>query len=178
MSEEIDQIKQQAIKAYNSKHFEDAVQGFQTCLTYFEGIGDELAIAEAHNNLSVTHLAMKQAQLAYDEVKGTDEVFARFGDRKRHGMAVANSAAALEALGKKEEALALYEQVLDIFKEIGEKEMRTSILRRVSDLQLKTKRGYQAIASMEAAYDQKEQPKLKDSFFKRILTAIRKKLIG
>jgi len=178
MNEEIDLIKQQAIKAYNNKQFEDAIQGFQTCLTYFEGAGDELAVAEARNNLSVTHLAMKQEQLAYDEVKGTDESFARLGDRKRHGMAVANMAAALEALGRKEEALALYEQVLDIFKEIGEKEMRTSILRRVSDLQLKTKRGYQAIASLEAAYDQKEKPKLKDSFFSKLLSAIRKKLTG
>ncbi len=55
--------------------------------------------------------------------------------------------------------------------------MRTSILRRVSDLQLKTKRGYQAIASLEAAYDQKDKPNLKESFFNKILSAIRKKLI-
>lgn len=177
MSAEIEQIKQQAIKAYNKKQFEDAIEGFKTCLTFFEDIGDELGVAEARNNLSVTHLAMKQPQLAYDEVLGTEEVFARFEDRKRHGMALANTAAALEALGEKEKALALYEQVLDIFKEIGEKEMRASILRRVSDLQLKTKRGYQAIASLESAYDQKDKPALKDSFFKNILKTIRQKLI-
>ena len=56
--------------------------------------------------------------------------------------------------------------------------MRASILRRVADLQLKTRRGYQAIASMEAAYDQKEKPLVTDSIFKRILSFIRKKLTG
>lgn len=177
MNDDIEQIKQQAVKDYNKKNFQAAIQGFQACLLYYEENGDELAVAEARNNLSVTHLGMKDALSAYEEVVHTDEIFARHGDRKRQGMAIANTAAALEALDRKEEALALYEQVLDIFKEIGEKEMRASILRRVSDLQLKTKRGFQAIASMEAAYDQKEKKPLKDSFFKSLLSSIRKKLI-
>jgi tetratricopeptide (TPR) repeat protein len=177
MTEEIEVIKQQAMKDYNKKNFESAIQGFQTCLTYFKSIDDELSAAEAHNNLSVTYLGMKSAQLAYEEALGTDEIFARNGDRKRQGMAVANTAAALEALDRKEEALALYERSLDIFKEIGEKEMRASILRRIADLQIKTKRGFQAIASMEAAYDQEEKRPLKDSLFKSILTSIRQKLV-
>lgn len=178
MSEEIESIKQQAIKDYNRKRFEQAAEGFDACLSHFESLGDELGVAEARNNLSVTHLAIKQAQLAYEEVSGTDEIFAKHGDRKRQGMAIANTAAALEALNRREEALSLYEQVLEIFAELGEKEMRASILRRVADLQLKTRRGYQAIASMEAAYDQKEKPLVTDSIFKRILSFIRKKLTG
>lgn len=178
MSENIEQVKQQAINSYNRKRFEEAIAGFEECLAYFDGISDELGAAEARNNLSVTHLGMKQAQQALDEVSGTDEIFAKHGDRKRQGMAIANTAAALEALGRREEALSLYEQVLEIFKELGEKEMRTSILRRVSDLQLKTRRGYQALASLEAAYDQEEKPPIKDSVFKRILAFLRKKLTG
>ncbi len=178
MGEDIETIKQQALKDYNRKHYEEAIDGFKACLTHFESLNDELGIAEARNNLSVTHLGMKLAQLAYEEVSGTDEVFARHGDRKRQGMAIANTAAALEALNRREEALSLYEQVLDIFAELGEKEMRASILRRVADLQLKTRRGYQAIASMEAAYDQKDKPPVTDSLFKRILSFIRSKLTG
>jgi len=156
MNEDIESIKQQAITAYNRKRYEEAIEGFKLCLTHFESLGDELGMAEARNNLSVTHLGMKQAELAYEEVSGTDAIFAKHGDRKRQGMAIANTAAAVEALNRREEALSLYEQVLEIFAELGEKEMRASILRRVADLQLKTRRGYQAIASMEAAYDQKE----------------------
>ena len=178
MTEQIELIKQQAIKDYSKKNFNSALQGFQACLNYFETQHDELAVAEAHNNLSVTYLGMKFPQLAYDEVVGTDQVFIRYGDKKRQAMAIANTAAALEALGKKEDALALYDQTLDIFKELGEKEMRTSILRRISDLQLKTRRGYQAIASIEAALDQKEAPQIKDSIFKRIFSAIRHRLIN
>lgn len=178
MSENIEGIKQLAIANYNRKRYAEALTGFEECLAHFEGVGDELGAAEARNNLSVTHLGMKNAQQALDEVTGTAEVFARHDDRKREGMAIANTAAALEALDRREEALELYEQVLDIFKQLGEKEMRASILRRVSDLQLKTRRGYQAIASMEAAFDQDEKPRIKDTVFRRVLTFLRKKLTG
>lgn len=178
MNANIEQVKQRAINDYNRKRFEEAIQGFEECLAYFEGMADELGVAEAHNNLSVTFLGMKQPEKALNEVSGTAEVFAKHADRKRQGMAIANTAAALEALGRREEALVLYEQVLDLFKELGEKEMRVSVLRRVSDLQLKTRRGYQALASMEAAYDQETKPAIKDSVFKRILAFLRSKLTG
>ncbi|MEL7591446.1 MAG: tetratricopeptide repeat protein [Anaerolineaceae bacterium] len=178
MSENIELVKQLAIANYNRKRYDAAITGFEECLAHFESVADELGAAEARNNLSVTHLGMKNPQQAFDEVSKTAEIFARHGDRKREGMAIANTAAALEALGRREEALELYEQVLEIFKELGEKEMRASILRRVSDLQLKTKRGYQAIASMEAAFDQGDKPHIKDSVFRRVLTFLRKKLTG
>lgn len=177
MTEEIENIKQQAIKDYNKRKYDSALDGFQTCLGYYTEQGNELLSAEMRNNISVTLLGKKAALDAYNIVKGTDEVFLKAGDRKSQGMALANTAAALEALGKKEEALVLYEQTLDIFKEIGEKGLRVNILRRVSDLQLKTKRGFQAIASMEAAHDQVEKPSIIDTFFKTALAAIRRKFL-
>ncbi len=175
--EEIETIRQQAVKDYNKRKFDAALDGFNTCLVFYENAGDELLAAEMRNNISVTLLGRKEAREAYDIVKGTDEIFASHGDRRRQAMAMANTAAALEALGQKEEALALYEQTLDIFKEIGEKSMRANILRRISDLQIKTKRGYQAIASMEAALDQGEKHSVKDSVFKTALRAIRNKFL-
>lgn len=177
MTSDVESLKQQAIKDYNQRKYDAALEGFQSCLNLYRERGDELLAAEMCNNISVTLLGKKAAQEAYDIVKGTDEVFLRIGDKKRQGMALANTAAALEALGRKEEALALYEQTLDIFKEIGEKGLRVNVLRRVSDLQFKTKRGFQAIASMEAAYDQGEKPSIKDSIFKTTLAAIRSKFI-
>lgn len=177
MTEEIEKLKQQAIKDYNRRKYDAAVAGFQSCLDFYNEQGDELLAAEMRNNISVALLGKKAAQEAYDIVKGTDEIFLKNADLKRQGMALANTAAALEALDRKEEALALYEQTLEIFKEIGEKELRVNILRRVSDLQLKPKRGFQAIASMEAAYDQLEKRSIKDSVFKTTLAAIRSKFI-
>lgn len=177
MTEEIEKLKQQAIKDYNRRKYDAAVAGFQSCLDFYNEQGDELLAAEMRNNISVALLGKKAAQEAYDIVKGTDEIFLKNADLKRQGMALANTAAALEALDRKEEALALYEQTLEIFKEIGEKELRVNILRRVSDLQLKTKRGFQAIASMEAAYDQREKRSIKDSVFKTTLATIRSKFI-
>lgn len=178
MTDDIETIKQQAIKDYNKRKYDAALDGFRVCLKHYREQDNELLAAEMCNNISVTLLGKKDAQEAYEIVKGTDEIFIQNGDRRRQGMALANIAAALEALDRKEEALALYEQTLDIFKEVGEKGMRANILRRISDLQLKTKRSLQAIASMEAAFDQSDKPSIKDSVFKRILITIRRRFIN
>ena len=177
MPEDIEQIKQKALESYKKRDFQAALDGFNACLDYYVASSDELAEAEMRNNIGVTYLGLKDPQKAYDTVAGTDEIFAIYADRKRQGMSLANTATALEGLDRKEEALAIYEQVLEIFKEVGEKDMRVTILRRVSDLQFKTRRQLQAVASMEAAYDQKENQSAKDSLFKSILTSIRRKFI-
>lgn len=177
MPEAIESIKQKALTSYNRKDYQAALEGFNYCLSYYTAASDELAASEMLNNISVTYLGLKDPQKAYEAAAGTDEVFTRHADRKRQGIALANTATALEQLNRKEEALALYEQVLEIFKEIGEKDMRITILRRVSDLQLKTKRQLQAIASMESAYDQKEKRSARESIFHTLLTSIRQKFI-
>jgi tetratricopeptide (TPR) repeat protein len=177
MTDEITSLKEKSLKNFEKNRYQQALEGFQSCLKSYEELGDVLSIAEMRNNISVTYVKLKNGPEALAAVLDTDQIFLDHGDRKRQAMAMANNAAALELLERYEEALEKYQLSLDIFKEIGEKEMRTSVLRRVADLQLKTKRQLQAIASMEAAYDQSEKPSIKDSFFKKILSTIRKKLL-
>lgn len=177
MNPEFDTLKTQSIEFFNNKEYPKAIEGFQACMRLCIEAGDELSLAEMKNNLSVVLLKTKDAQGAFDVVQGTDEIFLSHGDQNKQAMALANTATALEALGKKEEALQLYEKASDVFKEIGEKEMRKDILKRISDLQLKTNRGLQAIASMEAAYDQNDKKNLKDSVFKKLIVFLKSKLI-
>ena len=174
MENDINAIKEQALKDYSKKNYQQAIDGFKQCLQFFQENGDELSIAEMQNDLCVTYVQLKNGTEALAFVQGTEKVFATHGDKKKQAMALSNTASALELLHRNEEALDLYQQALDLFKEVGEKEMRTSVLRRVADLQLKSKRELQAMASMEAVYDQGNDHSLKDSFFRTILKNIRK----
>lgn len=177
MTDEIASLKERSLKYFEKNRYLQALEGFQSCLKSYEELGDVLSIAEMRNNICVAYVKLKNGPDALAAVQDTDQVFLDHGDRKRQAMALANQATALELMERNDEALEKYQLSLDIFKEIGEKEMRTSVLRRMADLQLRTKRHLQAIASMEAAYDQGENPSVKNSFFRTILSTIRKKLL-
>lgn len=177
MNDNINTIKEQALEDYSKKRYQQAIEGFAQCLQAFQIDGDELSAAEMQNNLCVTYVQMKNGAEALAAVQDTDKVFAAHGDLKKQAMALSNTASALELLHQNDEALDLYQHALDLFKEVGEKEMRTSVLRRVADLQLKTKRELQAMASMEALYNQEEKSSIKDSFFRKILEKFRKAIL-
>lgn len=177
MTDEITSLKETSIKNFNKNRYQQALEGFQACLKSYEELGDVLSVAEMRNNICVAYVKLKNGPQALAAVQDTDQIFLDHGDRKRQAMALANTASALELMDRNDEALEKYQLSLDIFKEIDEKEMRASVLRRVADLQLKTKRSLQAIASMEAAYDQGENSSIKNSFFRTILSTIRKKLL-
>lgn len=174
MEIDINVIKEQALKDYSKKRYQQAIDGFKQCLQVYKESDDDLSIAEMQNNLCVTYVQLKNGDEALSSVQDTDKVFAAHGDLKKQAMALANTASALELLHRNEEALDLYQRALDLFKEVGEKEMRTSVLRRVADLQLKSRRELQAMASMEAVYDQEGKSSIKDSFFRTIIKNIRK----
>lgn len=177
MNQEFEALKTQSIEFFNNKEYLKAIEGFQACIHLCNEAQDDIALAEMKNNLSVVLLKTKDTEGALEVVKGTDQVFLAHGEKKKQAMALANTATAMEALGKKEEALQFYEQASDLFKELGEKEMRKDILKRISDLQLKTKRGLQAIASMEAAYDQNDKKNIKDSVFKNLIVFLKSKFM-
>jgi hypothetical protein len=82
----------------------------------------------------------------------------------------------LQALGRFAEALSAYEGSADLFKAINEKEMRAIILKKISDLQMKTGKQFQALASLEAAYDQNEKKSVKEKVLKGFLGSLINKI--
>ena len=109
------------------------------------------------------------AQKALQLTDGTDTVFASVGDIRRQGIALANQAAALEALNRLKEALERYQAASDLLKQSGEKEMRSMVLQNISTLQLRTGNQLQALASMDSALDQKKKLSLKEKMLKKLL---------
>ncbi len=84
-------------------------------------------------------------------------------------MAYGNQAAALEALGQLAAAEAAYQQSADLLAEAGEDQLRASVMRSVSELQLRQGRHLEAVASMQTGLGGLKKPKPKQRLIRRLL---------
>jgi tetratricopeptide (TPR) repeat protein len=159
-------------KLFSQKKYASAMEQFLSAAQWYEQEKDALMVAEMHNNLSVCHLMMGDATKALQEAKDTDRIFSQGGDTKRQAMALGNQAAAQEALKHPGEALELYRKSEILLKQIGERELRSIVLKHISALQIKTGDKYQALASMDAALNESPKPSPKEKVLKHMLDKI------
>jgi tetratricopeptide (TPR) repeat protein len=176
MDIKITKLKDQAFEAYKKKNFLAASGYFESCIQLLDEEKDFLSAAEMRNNLGVVLLELKNPEKSLAVVSGTDQIFAEHHDKKRQAMALGNIASALQALKRYPDALISFEQSADLFKEIDEKELRSITLKKISDLQLKTGKQFQALASLEASYDQNEKKTVKDKVLKGFLNNLINKI--
>ncbi len=102
-------------------------------------------------------------------VVDTISIFQEAGDTRRLAMAYGNQAAALEALGQLEAAEAAYQQSADLLAEVGEDQLRASVMRSVSELQLRQGRHLEAVAAMQTGLGGLKRPKPKQRLIRRLL---------
>jgi tetratricopeptide (TPR) repeat protein len=95
-------------------------------------------------------MAEKDWEAALTAVEGTPAVFHALGNRMREAQALANLAAAHDGAEHVEQAVALYEQAIDLFGELDEKENRAACFKKLSALQIKQGQQLQALASMQS----------------------------
>lgn len=178
MNEQTAVLSEKAKSEFQQNKFADAVADFRTCLDLLNGVGDPLEIAEIRNNLGVALLRNSEPQAALEVISGTEEIFFRANDVQRQGMALANLGTAYEALKIFDRANTCYEQAVECFKQTGDKKLRSITLRSLSNLQLKTGKQYNAIATLQAAYSEKPQSTFKDKFFASALGNVINRLLG
>jgi tetratricopeptide (TPR) repeat protein len=160
-----DQIATQGKQAFENKRFDEAADLFRQAAEGFKADHSELMTAEMMNNLSVALLQAGKAQQALDAAAGTDQVFVTAKDIKRQGMAVGNQAAALDGLGRYDEALAAYEYSAELFAQAGEGDLRSMVLKSAAAVKLKTGKITDSAFKMMGSLDVKDNP----TFFERIL---------
>lgn len=127
--------------------------------------GEALMSAEMNNNLSVALLKAGKSKQAWEAARGTDAVFASAGDLKRQGMALANQAAALQDMGRSDEALELYERSESIFAGLGEGDLLAYVKKAMAAIRLTRGDVMQSALKMVGSVESKSKP----SFFERIL---------
>jgi tetratricopeptide (TPR) repeat protein len=165
----MDNLAEQAKLAYENKKFMEAADLFAMAAEAYSAAGDQLQAAEMKNNRSVALLQNGNAQASLDSVSGTDAIFAAAGDIKRQGMSLANKAAALEALKRKKEAIACYEESASLLEQAGEKDLRADVMRSIAAMQVGQGKFTDAVISMQSGMIDVEKPTLKQRILKKIL---------
>lgn len=159
------QLDAQGKQAFQEKKFAEAAEYFREAAEgYTLGCAGLLA-AEMRNNMSVALLQAGKPQEALEAALGTDGVFKGANDIKRQAMALGNQAAALEELNRHEEALEKYEYSAELFKQAGEDDLRSMVMKSAAAIKLKKGNVAESAFKMIGSLDVKKTP----NFFERIL---------
>ena len=158
------------MKAYKQGRFELAVENFNQAGSLYSEMAQAGQAAEMANNAAVAYLQLEKPELALEVLAGTPEIFARDGNTKLQAQALGNQAAACEALDKREEAKALYQQALTLLQEVGDKDSQAFTLQGLSRLQLKDGQPLQALDSMQAAMEVKPRRGIAGRLVRRLLS--------
>jgi tetratricopeptide (TPR) repeat protein len=159
-------LLKQAQLAYEAENFQKAAQLFLEAADGFRINNDAVNAAECDNNRSVALLRAGDPSGALKAASGTEQIFAQANDRRRQAMALGNQAAALEEMKEYQKALELYQQSSDLLKELGDGELRSYVLKRISALQIHLGKRLESMATMDAALHTKPKLTLKENFMK------------
>jgi tetratricopeptide (TPR) repeat protein len=159
----------QAKAAYQQGDFSAAAEAFARAAGACAAGGDPLMAAEMKNNQSVALLRIPRPQDSLEAVLGTDEVFAAAGDFRRQGMALANLAAALEALKRKDDILDAYRRSAEALEKAGEWELRAEVMQFLAAHYLRRGRFYDAVLTLQSGLASVRNPTPRQKLFKKIL---------
>ncbi len=140
-------LAEQAKQEYEQEKFGTAAGTFAQAAQAYRDAQDELNYAEMKNNESVAYLRAGKADAAFRATDGTEAIFEQVGDKKRQGIAIANRAAALEAMKKYGEAMTEYNRAADIFEAVGEGDLHSIVRKATAELYMK--RGYISNSQMD-----------------------------
>jgi tetratricopeptide (TPR) repeat protein len=163
------QLAHDANRAYQSGDYHKAIQLFQKAADIYQLTGDDLLYAEMANNISVAWLFAGNPQQSLQSAEKTDLIFAQASDTRRQAMALGNQAAALEALGDVDEAINRYQRSLKLLDKKKDKELRASVLKPLSALQLRQGKQLEALALMREAVNSQEHLSLQEKIIKKII---------
>jgi tetratricopeptide (TPR) repeat protein len=152
-------------RAFREKKFDEAAEYFKKAEQGFTEGRSGLMAAEMKNNLSVALLQAGKPAQALEAALDTDKTFASAGDIKRQATALANQAAALEDLKRFDEALSKYETSAELFAQIHEDDMRSTVIKAIAGVKLKTGHITESAFKMIGAMDARKNP----SVFERII---------
>jgi Tetratricopeptide repeat len=102
-------------------------------------------------------------------VNGTPELFLQAGDLRRQALALGNKAAVLQTLGRLEEAEANYLESADLLEQLGEDQLRATVLKTVSEIQLRSGRPLDAVTSMQSGLAGVKKPRPQQRLIRKLL---------
>ena len=123
------------------------------------------------------HPEIAQPDRRFEERAEARQREAEAGDVRRQAISLGNQAAALAKLKRKDEAEKIYWESARLLGEIGENDIRASVLQAISRLQLGKGRYMEALASMESGLERRSILSFPQRILKRLI-GIPRKLIN
>ncbi|MGD0611820.1 MAG: hypothetical protein ABSB41_09925 [Anaerolineales bacterium] len=163
------EILANAQRLYQAGDYPAAASAFGEAAACAQQLGDELAAAEMKNNQSVALLRAKLAQAALEASQGTELVFAKANDLRRQGMALGNQASALEALGRRKEAVLGYQQAAAVLERAGEGDLRAEIMQLLAVHYLRRAKFIDAVIALQSGLAGVKNPTAKQRLMKKFL---------
>ena len=154
-TETIEKTISEAKKSWEAGNHKKAAEGFKTALDFYKDQKDEYNAAEMANNLCVAYLQIGKKKEALELVNGTDIIFEEHNDFQKQAIALANQAEALEALKQYPQAVTLYQKSADLFKQIGQDDFASYVLKSLALLQVKQGKQLEGIFAMEQSLNSK-----------------------
>ena len=162
-------LEKEAKSLYKAGKYFQAANLFDKAAVLYEEQGDKTLSAEMKNNQSVSHLKSGKPDLALAAVQGTKKVFAEADETLKMAMALANEAAAYQDLGSRDQAINLFTQARDIFKNLGEDQLLLETSQSLSSLKLKSRNIPGALFAMQEGLEQIEKPNLRQKLLLNLL---------
>jgi len=151
----IEALVSEAKKAWQAGKHKIAADGFYTAYQFYQDQNDEYNAAEMANNLCVAYLQIGKKREALELVNGTDEIFKKYNDPEKQAIALANQAETLETLKQYQQAITCYQKSAEIFKEIGQDDHASYVLKSLALLQIKQGKQLEGIFAMEDSLNSK-----------------------
>jgi tetratricopeptide (TPR) repeat protein len=164
-----EQLAEEGKRLYQQGNFPKAAERFASAAQGYTAQNDALMAAEMKNNQCVVLLQVRKLNEALEVVTGTDTVFAAAGDHRREGIALANRATVVDALGKWQDAVLIYEQAAEALQKAGEDNMRADTLRSLSQLYMRHRRFTDAVVAMQSGLMGVKNPTPRQKLLKKLL---------
>ncbi len=168
----IQKTTEEGFEAFKAGRFTEAAHSFGLAATWYAEQGDLAMQAEMANNQSVAFLKANLPEEALRTAMGTDQIFANQNDRRREGIALANQAAAMEALGNLDRSTHLYRRSAEQLKQAGETQLRIISLQLLSTAHFRQGHFWEALGVKRQVLEEKETLSVPERILKKLLGAV------
>lgn len=132
-----EELKEQGIKRYQQKLYEDAARDFQKAAELYAEDGQKDMVAEMQSNIGLVHRALGEYQQALDIMDVALRKFQELNDLMRTALVLGNMGGVFVELRDKEQAYNCYRQAAEVFGELGDDEKYGETLIAIGELQIK-----------------------------------------
>jgi tetratricopeptide (TPR) repeat protein len=170
-------LQSRGIQQYQNQDYEAALETFQAAFQAFQDEGEPLHAAEQQVNMGLTYRALEKHDEALEQMQAGLASIREHGDRRLEAQALGNMALVYARQDNDEQAATMYREAATIFRELKDDENYGETILALGDLQFRSGKMVQAVASYEVALDYIKNPNQRQKMMKGLLVA-KNRLLG